>query len=128
MNDAEYTVFLDDDDEFIVGAGEIIRSQIADNLDVDMFIAGLKFNNGMYLCVYANEGFKPGNVAMVTYRTDLLRKIPMQYFGKRLTNQLDYYDYFHADHCRQQGCRYKWYGVPLYNIRPQLEGTNGRGK
>ena len=127
MNDAEYTVFLDDDDEFIEGAGDIIRSQL-EEYQADMFIAGLKFNNGMYLCCNEEIGFQPGNVAMVTYRTDLLRKIPMQYFGERVGNHLDYYDYFHALHCKKKGASYKWYGVPLYNIRPKLQGTNGRGK
>jgi len=124
MNDAEYTIFLDDDDEFIEGAGEYMRSKLKDK-KTDLWIPGLDFGD-FQLCKDSERGFVPGNVGMVTYRTTLLQRFPMQYLGPK--GEIDHYDFFHASACVQhKKAMYDWYGKLLYKIRPRLPGTNGRG-
>jgi hypothetical protein len=124
FNDAEYTIFLDDDDEFKEGAGEYMRSKLMDQI-TDLWVPGLDFGT-FTLCNDPLKGFVPGNIGMVTYRTKLLQKFPMQYLGPK--GAINYYDYYHAKECVARGASWKHYGKLLYDVRPKLPGTNGRGE
>jgi len=127
MNDAKYTIFLDDDDEFVEGAGEYMRATLS-TCDVDLWLPGLEFGP-FQLCNDPDKGFIPGNVGMVTYRTSLLQKFPMQYCGPHAETptMANHFDFYHAKECVNRGATYDWYGKCLYKVRPKLDGTNGRG-
>ena len=47
----EYFCLLDDDDEFVEGAGDKMKSFITANPHYDIVIPGIKFNDGNSLCV-----------------------------------------------------------------------------
>ena len=96
FNDAEYTIFLDDDDEFKEGAGEYMRHKLMDEI-TDLWVPGLDFGT-FTLCNDPLKGFVPGNVGMVTYRTRILQKFPMHYLGPS-KGEVDYYDFHHAMAC-----------------------------
>lgn len=124
----EYFCLLDDDDEFVEGAGEFMREFIKSNPETDIAIPGLQFNNGMVLC--ASSGLKYGNVAVPTFRTKWTHKVP-------ITSELlssfpnlteDAIDFAHVVRCVELGANIQWYEKVLYLVRPKLNGTNGRGK
>ena len=121
-----YVCLLDDDDEFVPGAGNYIREFIENN-DSDIFIPGLLFNNGMKLCT--KPGLAYGNVAVPTYKTKWFSKVPI---SPSLLDFIkvpeDAIDLAHVIACNQLGAKVSWYEKILYLVRPRLEGTNGRGK
>ena len=120
-----YFCLLDDDDEFVLGAGEIMRKCVSNKPEIDIWIPGLRFNNDMFACVLGDKGVVPGNVAVPTYKTDLLFKVPF-YNGIGNPNP-DYTDFNHVSILHQLGCKVDWYREVLYLVRPKLSGTNGRG-
>lgn len=121
-----YFCLLDDDDEFMLGAGEYMLERIVSHPDVDIWIPGLYYNNGGMLCMNSSRGVSIGNVAVPTYKTDLLFKLP---FSSTTTKENpNCVDFYHVESLFKSGCKIAWYGAALYNIRPRLEGSNGRGR
>tara|TARA_Y100000004_G_scaffold196777_1_gene268008 strand:- start:1758 stop:2363 length:606 start_codon:yes stop_codon:yes gene_type:complete len=129
----EYFCLLDDDDEFVDGAGDFMRNFLINNPDCDIAIPGLKFNQGLVLC--EKPGLAYGNVAVPTFRTHWALKVPITPLHCR-ADQLavgssvpsDAIDLAHVVKCSELGAKVKWYEKILYLVRPKLEGTNGRGK
>lgn len=120
-----YFCLLDDDDEFAPGAGEYMKNKVFSEPDIDIWIPGLQFNNGLQLCLDSKRGVEMGNVAVPTYKTKLLFLLP---FYKGLVGQnADYIDCHHLMVLEKLGAKIKWYERLLYLVRPKLEGTNGRG-
>jgi len=129
--ETEFFALLDDDDEFVVGAGDFMRNKIVENPEVDVWVPGIKFNTGIAVCLDSSFGVIPGNVAVPTYRTTLLFKCPFREETTQNPNvpvASDYTDFSHAYEVYLQGARFGWYGQILYDIRPRLAGTNGRGQ
>lgn len=121
-----YFCLLDDDDEFFPGAGDYMRQTVSRRPEIDIWIPGLKFNNGMVLCVQPDKGVIPGNVAVPTYKSELLFRLP---FFKGIEGQnANYTDINHVTLLKEMGYKVDWYNTVLYNVRPKLIGTNGRGK
>jgi len=125
LTKTEYFTILDDDDEFVEGAGSYMKSFLTRNPKVDIAIPGIKFNTGMVLCDSSARGLAIGNVACPTYRRSLTSKVP---FDTNLPEGGDnYHDAFHLMKCEAAGAKIAWYEKVLINVRPKLEGTNGRG-
>lgn len=120
-----YFCLLDDDDEFIPGAGEFMLKAIQDDPSIDIWIPGLIFNNGGMLCLNSGRGVVVGNIAVPTYKTELLFKLP---FSQSIVKDDNFTDFHHVYSLFKSGSTIGWYGTPLYKIRPKLDGTNGRGK
>jgi glycosyltransferase involved in cell wall biosynthesis len=121
-----YFCLLDDDDEFMPGAGDFMRSRVVSHPEVDIWIPGLNYiKEGFQQCMDASRGLVIGNVAVPTYKTELLFKLPFfSNIGKAYPTAVDF---FHVEMLQKMGCNIAWYGKALYNIRPNLPGTNGAG-
>ena len=119
----EYLCLLDDDDEYIISAGEYMRNKINSNLDIDVWIPGLKYNDGLYVCM--TEGLRAGNVAVPTYKTKVLREHP---FTNNMGNDPGLTDFYHVQKIYFSGHKVDWYKEHLYNVRPGLTGRLGQGK
>lgn len=121
-----YFCLLDDDDEFIPGAGDFMRSRVASHPEIDIWIPGLNYiKEGFQQCVDGSRGVTIGNIAVPTYKTELLFKLPFfEGIGKFQPHAVDF---FHVENLCKMGHKLAWYGKPLYNIRPYLPGTNGAG-
>jgi glycosyltransferase involved in cell wall biosynthesis len=119
----EYLCLLDDDDEYVDGAGDYMRDTIINNSDVDVWIPGLKYNDGLYVCM--EDGLKGGNVAVPTYKTKVLREYP---FKNNNVNNPGLTDFYHVQKIFFAGHKVDWYKKHLYNVRPQLPGRLGQGK
>ena len=121
----EYFCLLDDDDEFIPGAGNFMQSAIRSNPEVDIWIPGLKYNDGFIVCIH--PAVQVGNVAIPTYKTKLLFEYP---FSSRIMVEQGnphWIDFSHVRDLVTLGHTIGWYGQPLVNIRPLLEGKCGFG-
>jgi type 1 fimbria pilin len=135
----EFITFLDDDDEFLPGAGKHIRKKLKRNTSVDVWIGGVKFQHevqlmdqgkvtykGNTLACDSSRGVVPGNVAMPTYRTSIFSKIP---FADHIPPEnINLIDYAHIAQCQQAGYKIDWFGRALYNVRPRDERVNGAGQ
>lgn len=119
----EYLCLLDDDDEYIDGAGNYMRDTINNNPDIDIWIPGLKYNDGLYVCM--NDGLKVGNVAVPTYKTKVLKDNP---FKNNMGNDPGLTDFYHIQKIYFKGYKIDWYKKHLYNVRPRLSGRLGQGK
>lgn len=131
----KYITFLDDDDEFKPGAGNIIRKKLKQKPNVDIWIAGVEFVNSVTLKtpegvistnILANQpslGVTPGNVAMPTYKTSIFETKPFV----QLAQDEALTDFAHVDWCHKSGCKVDWFGEALYLVRPLLKGSNGGG-
>lgn len=127
----EYFCLLDDDDEFIPGAGQFMSEFVENNPSVDIFIPGIKFvKEGFTLCMNSSKGISYGNVAVPTYRTSIFSKMPMlPMLAPMQSIPEEAIDFAHIKFCVDQlKCSWKFYEKELYLIRPGLEGTNGRGQ
>ena len=129
----EYFCLLDDDDEFVEGAGDFMRDFLFRNPQSDIVIPGLQFNQGLVLC--EKPDLKYGNVAVPTFRTGWALKVPITPLYCRLGETSartsippDAIDFAHVVKCVELGAKVSWYGKILYLVRPKLQGTNGRGK
>lgn len=121
-----YLCLLDDDDEFVAGAGDYMREFVGTN-QADIYIPGLLFNNGMKLCL--EPGLAYGNVAVPTYKTEWFSKVPISpSLLKFIQVPEDAIDLAHVIACNQLGAKIRWYEKLLYLVRPKLKGTNGRGQ
>ena len=118
----EYLCLLDDDDEYVVGAGDYMKQTIIANPDVDVWIPGLKYNDGLYVCM--EDGLRGGNVAVPTYKTKVLRDYP---FKNNMGNDPGLTDFYHVQKIYFDGHKVDWYKKHLYNVRPNLTGRLGQG-
>jgi hypothetical protein len=126
LADTDYVVFVDDDDELSEGAGEVFKGAIEAHPEIDIWIQGLKFNNGMELCMDKSKGCVMGNVAVPIYKTKILTATP--FTTDVPAHVQDYTDFFHILLCQTKGATLDWLEELTYLVRPKLEGTNGRGK
>jgi len=139
-----YILILDDDDELSAGAGEIIRNKIKTNLNIDIWIPGLLFNNGLRLCDGSNRKIQPGNVAVPIYKTEVLTAVPFKskihnttnswinkilsfLTNKSKNNQIEFIDFFQIHEAHNLGYTIDWIGEIVYLVRPNIDGLNGRG-
>ncbi len=134
QSNADYIMFLDDDDELVEGAGDIIRDYLNNN-DPDILIPGIRFKEeiqvnfsgtlitGTDLCVDQRYGIRPGNVAMAIYKQEIFREVPFKEYAKP-----EYSDFQHISECVAHKYKVDFLGKVLYLVRPKMEGTNGRGK
>ena len=144
--ETEFITFLDDDDEFVPGAGNIIRAKLEEKPDVDVWIAGVRFNKnvemhntatgevtyrGTDLALWPDGGLNEGNVAMPTYRTSIFSKVP---FMDVMPKEAEFLaDLNHVRICAKAGYKVDWFESALYLVRPRgeeegLAAYNGRGK
>jgi hypothetical protein len=135
MADTKYVAFLDDDDEFIEGAGNILRKQLENTNSPDILIPGIRFKdpitlnvNGVQrvsndLCMDGKLGVVLGNVAMAIYKKELFKHHPF-----KTEPNPDYSDFTHIYDCWKDGASVAWLGEVLYLVRPEVKGSNGRGK
>lgn len=137
----EFITFLDDDDEFAPGAGNVIRQKLKEKPEVDVWIGGVRFNQEINvnntatgetflssrdLAMNGNLGVVPGNVAMPTYRTSIFRKIP---FTNNIPEEhTNLTDFFHIKQCVDSGYLVDWFGSVIYLVRPSIGGVNGAGQ
>ena len=121
-----YLMILDDDDELAEGAGDVIRRKIDQSPDIDIWIPGLLFNNGMVLCDGSNKKIVPANVAVPIAKVEVFTNAP---FRSKIPDPRfkDYADYFQIAEATHMGHTVDWIGENTYLVRPKLEGTNGRG-
>jgi glycosyltransferase involved in cell wall biosynthesis len=119
----EYLCLLDDDDEYVDGAGEYMKKTITNNPDIDVWIPGLRYNDGLYVCM--DDGLRGGNVAVPTYKTSVLREYP---FKNNMGNDPGLTDFYHVQKIFFGGHKVGWYKKHLYNVRPHLSGRLGQGK
>ena len=119
----DFFCLLDDDDEYVIGAGGWMQHMINNNPEIDVWIPGLVYNDGEVVCMGNIVG--PGNVAVPTYRTDVFIAHPF----KPLEEGLDhaFTDYFHVKRIEEAGHKVSWYHNPIYLVRPKLSGRFGGG-
>ena len=137
----EFITFLDDDDEFAPGAGDIIRRKLKEKPQVDVWIAGVRFVKPIRvynkvtdethkvardLAINGTLGVTVGNVAMPTYRTGIFSKIPFSDTVPKEKMHLQ--DFQHVYACQLAGCSIDWFGEVLYLVQPEQGGLNGRGQ
>jgi hypothetical protein len=146
----EFITFLDDDDQFLPGAGNKIRSKLKQNTDIDIWIGGVRFNapialfdadgnevfRGNDLAMDPRRGLTLGNVAMPTYRTKVFATVP---FTDTIPDDLSTMtDIYHVRACEARGFKVGWFcnagELPLYHVRPHMAKmeldeamVNGRG-
>jgi len=137
----EFITFLDDDDEFAPGAGDIIRRKLKEKPQVDVWIGGVRFlkpirvfnkvTDETYkverdLALNGDLGVTVGNVAMPTYRAGIFSKIP---FSDTIPEkEMPLHDFYHIRACQLGGCTIDWFGEVIYLVQPQQGGLNGRGE
>lgn len=121
--ETEFFCLLDDDDEYVLGAGDFMQQTINSRPDIDIWIPGLLYNDGAVVCM-ANSTY-PGNVAVPTYRTNVFLEHPF----KKLDEGLDhaFTDYFHVKKIEDAGHKVGWYQNVIYLVRPKLQGRFGGG-
>ena len=124
--DTDWLMILDDDDELAEGAGDFIRKQIHSSPNIDIWIPGLVFNNGMVLCGGSDKTVRPGNVAVPIAKVECFTESPFR--TKVPEEYKDMADFFQIREMHRWGHTIEWLGKVIYLVRPHLEGTNGRGK
>lgn len=123
LSETEFTMALGDDDEIIEGVSEAMVSKIASEPEIDMWIPGLRYNNGRIACVHVG-GFYVGNISHTIYRTKILAYHPMY---NRRNEYTPHQDWHHVERCVQEGWKINWLGFPCVAIRPSMHGDHGRG-
>ncbi len=141
LAETEFITFLDDDDQFMSGAGDIIRAKLKEDPSVDLWVGGVRFNTvievydqttgkrkvaSQDLCTNRNLGVVPGNVAMPTYRASIFSKLP--FTDTVAPDQQNLTDFFHIKSCVSHGYKLDWFGDVIYLVRPEAGGINGEGK
>lgn len=128
----EFFCLLDDDDEFLKGAGNFMRNKIKSKPEIDIWIPGIYYANAsnktksVVACMDEKKGIEIGNIAVPTYRTKLLFKVPFcQVISEKYPNISDF---IHVKELVRLGAKLDWYRAGLYSVRPRLKGTNGRGR
>ena len=118
----QYICLLDDDDEYIVDSGNYMRETINSDPTVDVWIPGLRYNDGHIVCM--NDGLYGGNVAVPTYKTKVLQLNP---FVPDMGPEQGLTDFYHVDRIFNNGHKVGWYKKHLYDVRPHLSGRHGNG-
>lgn len=146
LAETEFITFLDDDDEFVEGAGDVIRTALVQKPAVDVWIAGVRFSRavamqntdtgeetyrGSDLALWPEKGVTEGNVAMPTYRTSIFEVLPFTNCVPEKFSHLT--DLLHVQALAAKGYTYDWFGQALYLVRPKdevdgIENYNGRGR
>ena len=140
LAETEFITFLDDDDEFAPGAGEVIRRKLKEKPEVDVWIGGVRFNDDIILAdtntgkstvtrdlsTSPDGGVNPGNVSMPTYRTSIFSQYPFMDNIPKDSDNLT--DFFHIKACDLGGYKVDWFGQVIYLVRPVIGGINGRGQ
>ena len=141
LAETDFITFLDDDDEFVPGAGDVIRSKLKEKPHVDIWIGGVRFEKPVRvynketdetiltsrdLAVTPSLGIGPGNVAMPTYRTEIFKKLPFSDFAPAGHPELA--DFSHVQLCEHNGCVVDWFEEAIYLVRPINGGLNGSGQ
>ena len=144
----EFITFLDDDDIFLPGAGDIIRKKLQESPEVDIWIGGVRFTSPVVVhdtrtgeemyrstdfAIRPERGIQEGNVAMPTYRTSIFEKVP---FTATLPEEYEYItDINHVKKCEKSGYKIDWFKEVLYLVRPHMKekagsdaAVNGRGQ
>jgi hypothetical protein len=142
----EFITFLDDDDQFVEGAGDVIRRSLNTRPEVDIWVAGVRFNTdiilhntqtgeetyrGRDLAIWPDKGVTEGNVAMPTYRTSIFSRVPFTDTVPQHVAAMT--DLLHVKTCEDVGYKVDWFGEALYLVRPHMadakgmEKINGRG-
>ena len=144
-----YILILDDDDELKKGSGDIIRNTIIKNPDIDIWIPGLLFNNGLKLCDGSNRKIQHGNIAVPIYKTEVLTSVPFKskihsknryniknlwinklisiFSKKSKINQINFIDFSQVYEAYKLGYKIDWIGKIVYLVRPNSDDLNGRG-
>ena len=145
MAPTPFITLLDDDDELIEGAGDIIRSKLKEKPEVDIWIGGVRFARdvvmrnkvtgeetyrGTDFAIWPEKGIGEGNACMPTYRTSVFEHIPFMNNVKEEYQQLS--DYIHILTCSQNDYKVDWFEDVIYLVRPRIkasgiETVNGRG-
>ena len=145
--ETEFITFLDDDDQFVPGAGDVIRMALRNKPAIDIWIAGVRFNQevrlyntetgevtykGKDLAVWPEKGLAEGNVAMPTYRTKIFEQVP---FINAIPDDVAHMtDLLHVQACASKGYSYDWFREALYLVKPHashaagIEAVNSRGR
>ena len=141
LAETEFITFLDDDDEFAVGAGDIIRSKLNEKPEVDVWIGGVRFSqeinvyntstgetlkNSRDLATSSDLGVVPGNACMPTYRTNIFSTLP--FLDNIPEEQSNLTDFYHINACKLGGYTIDWFGHVIYLVRPESSGENGMGR
>jgi hypothetical protein len=116
----DFVFMVDDDDELIPGSGTIIESKMASDPSIDLWIPGLKYNDGSIVCMNAGQ-LRVGNVACEIVRTEILGIVPFL----RAPQSPRVQDYVHIKQCRDAGYKVGWIGEPCVAVRPKLPGKHG---
>ena len=147
LAETEFITFLDDDDQFIPGAGHVLRECLRIKAMIDIWIAGVRFSRnvrmvntktgeenyrGTDLAIWPEKGLREGNVAMPTYRTKIFEKIP---FINAVPDDVAHMtDLLHVQACASKGYSVDWVGEALYLVRPHatdsqgIDSVNGQGR
>lgn len=135
MATTEFITFLDDDDVFIEGAGDVIRKRINEHPEIDIWIGGVRYNSpvkltntktgeetyrGTDLAIFPERGLSEGNVAMPTYRTRIFETQPFVNVVPKDVSHLT--DLLHVQACVQRGYSVAWFGEAIYHVRPHMAG------
>jgi len=138
LAETEFITFLDDDDEFASGAGEVIRDKLKEEPQIDVWIGGVRFNREIGikttgetivskdLSLDSSLGVTPGNVSMPTYRTNIFAHYP--FMNNIPEGQTHLTDFYHIKACELAGFKVAWFGKVLYLVRPIAGGLNGEGQ
>ena len=147
LAETEFVTFLDDDDVFVEGAGNIIRDRIQ-NPDVDVWVGGARFNrtieihnrltnpptlefSGTDLALDKDRGIRVGNVSCPTLRTSVFAKSPIADSAPEGRENLT--DCYLLNQWKLAGFRVDWMGEVIYLVRPHkrdlnsVESVNGGG-
>ena len=143
MAETEFITFLDDDDVFIKGAGDIIRKKLKDNPHIDIWVGGVRFTKPVHMvdtitnvvvssstdfALHPEKGLVEGNVAMPTYRTSIFKTIPFTDSVPESKKHLT--DIYHVNACvTHGGCKLAWFEEVIYLVRPHdTTKVNGEGE
>jgi glycosyltransferase involved in cell wall biosynthesis len=132
MAETEFITFLDDDDVFIQGAGDIIRKKLKENPHIDIWSGGVRFSRPVHMvntqtqqvissstdfAIDPEKGLVEGNVAMPTYRTSIFSKIPFTDHVREDQQHLT--DIMHVNACvTHGGYTLGWFEEVIYLVRP----------
>ena len=123
LAETEFVAMLDDDDEWIEGAGDLIRAKLEKTPETDIWIPGLEFNDGKRLC--CDPVWKHNNLACPILRTTVLTKAPLLHLDKGQSGTMDQE---HLKRCHDLGFAVDWIGQPCILVRPHLQGDRGMGE
>ena len=141
LAETEFITFLDDDDVFAPGAGDIIRQKLKEKPEVDVWIGGVRFRmevdlfntqtgekllTSRDLSMNSMLGVVPGNVSMPTYRTRIFSQLP--FLDNVPPANADLADFFHVNACAIAGLTIDWFGSVIYWVRPFSGNANGMGQ